>query len=97
MPSITEAIVEEADKPPPPLPTVAKMIENVIDHLGSKKLINGYAMYIMEQNNFQTWMHLAKEDKRLWPWFQSFLDELLDSTKSSVCLMKLVVTPWISC
>ena len=69
MPSVTEEIVEEANKPPPHLPTAAEMVENGVDHLGSKKLINGYAMYITEQNNFQTWMHLAKEDKRLWLWF----------------------------
>ena len=84
MTGVMEPITEEADKPPPHLPTVAEMIENVLDHLGSKKLISGYTMNIMEQNNFQTWMHLAKEDKSLWPWFQSFLDELLESNKSSV-------------
>ena len=82
--SVSEAIVEEANLPAPPLPAVSKMIENLLDHLRSKQLRNGYAMYIMRQNNFQTWMQLAKQDKMLWPWFQSFLDELLDSNKSSV-------------
>ena len=50
IPSVTEVIIEEADLLAPPQATVSEMIENVLDHLGSKQLRNGYAMYIMEQN-----------------------------------------------
>ena len=64
--------------PLPPRHTADKMIQNVLDSLQSKKLRDGYASYIMEQAHFHHWILLAKEDIKLWSWFQSFLDNTLD-------------------
>ena len=76
---------DEVDNmPPPPLPTTEEMVDNVLSNLASKKLRHGYASYIMEQGDFHNWIHLAKEDKAVWPWFVSFTEDLLDVQKSQM-------------
>ena len=58
------------------------MLDNAINKVMSKKLLNGYASFIMEQGNFHNWIHLAKESEEVWPWMVSFTEDLLDVKNS---------------
>lgn len=66
------------DLPPPPLRSPEDMLKSVGRKVKAKKLRDGFASYLLEQPSFQKWILIAKEDSTLWPWFESFLDDILD-------------------
>ena len=69
---------EEMDMPPPRLPSAVEMADDVLESMAKRKLLHDYASFIMEQGDFHNWLHLAKEDKEVWPWMVSFTADLLD-------------------
>ena len=74
--------VATVDMPPPARVTSAVMLDNAINKVMSKKLLNGYASFLMEQGDFHNWIHLAKESEEVWPWMVSFTEDLLDVENS---------------
>jgi hypothetical protein len=45
----------------------------------SKKLLRGYASFIMEQGDFHNLFHLEKKDANMQRWIASFTEELLNA------------------
>ena len=60
------------------------MAKTVLKNLRAKKLQNGFAAFLMEQESFYKWLLVAKENKEVWPWFESFLADTLDLEKSQL-------------
>ncbi|KAL9184884.1 hypothetical protein ACHAXT_002661 [Thalassiosira profunda] len=67
---------DEDDLPPPRIVAPEEMIESIVKSVQSKRLKDGYASYLMENDLFRQFIHVSY-DSEVWPWFQSFLEDTL--------------------
>lgn len=73
---------DEEDLPPPPPPSPEEMLRRAINQIKKKSLRDGFASFLLEQQSFEQWMLVSKEDANVWKWFESILNDTLDPTTS---------------